>query len=99
MLEDLKDRLLECKVQEAVAAVAKIVVPTPEVSSPAVPEVTPKGKRKEKESESRAASSKPAFQKSGKKKTKVPSPEVEDLEEEEESTAKDSNKSDKEELP
>ena len=75
------------------------MVPTWEVSPAAIPEVTSKGKSKEKELESRAASSKPASQKSEKKKAKVPSPEVEDLEEGEESTAEDNNKSDKEELP
>ena len=99
MLDDLKGRLQECKVQEVVIAAAKIVVPTLEVFPTAIPEVTPKGKSKEKESKSRAAISEPTSQKSKKKKAKVPSPEVEDLEEEEESTAEDSNKSDKEELP
>ena len=87
MLDDLKGRLQERKVQEAVAAATRIVVPTPEVSLAVVPEVTPKGKSKEKESESQATSSEPASQKNGKKKVKVSSPEVEDLEEEEESTA------------
>ena len=52
MLDDLKGRLQECKVQEAVAATAKIVVPTPKVFLVAVLGVTPKGKSKEKESES-----------------------------------------------
>ena len=48
MLDDLKGCLRERKVQEAMAAAAKIVVPTPEVSPTAVPEATPKGKSKEK---------------------------------------------------
>ena len=99
MLNDLKGCLHEHKVQEAVAAVAKIVVPIPEVFLAAILKITPKGKSKEKESESRAASSKPTSQKSGRKKAKVPSPEVEDLEEEEESMAEDSNESNEEELP
>ena len=99
MLDDLKGRLQECKVQEAVAAAAKIVVPTPEVSPAAVPEAIPKEKNKAKESESKVAISEPASQNSGKKKTKAPSPEVEDLEEEEESTAKDTTKSEEEEVP
>ena len=97
MLDDLKGCLQECKVQEAVAAATKIVVPTLEVSPVAVLGITPKGKSKE--SESRAASSEPASQKSGKKKAKVPTSEVRDLEEEEESTTEDSNESDEEELP
>ena len=99
MLDDLKGHLQERKVQEAVAAATKIVVPTPKVSPAVVPEATPKGKSKEKELESQAASSEPASQKSGKKKAKVPLPEVEDLEEEEESTTEDNNESDKKELP
>ena len=52
MLDDLKGRLQERKVQEAVAVAAKIMVPTPEVSQVAIPGTTPKGKNKEKESES-----------------------------------------------
>ena len=52
------------------------MVPTPEVSPAVVLGVTPKGKSKEKESESRVASSERASQKSGKKKAKVPSQEV-----------------------
>ena len=60
MLNDLKDCLQERKVQEAVVVAAKIVVPTPEVSPMAVLGVTPKGKSKERELESREASSKPA---------------------------------------
>ena len=52
MLDDLKGRLQERKAQEAVVAAAKIMVPTPEVSPAAVLGTTPKGKSKEKESES-----------------------------------------------
>ena len=99
MLDDLKGRLQDCKVQEAIAAATKIVVPTPEVFPTVVSEVTPKRKSKEKESESRAVNSEPASQKSRKKKVKVPSPEVDDLEEEEESTVEDNNELDKKELP
>ena len=61
MLDVLKDCLQERKVQEAVAAAAKIVVPTPKVSLAVVQGTTPKGKSKEKESELQAASSQPAF--------------------------------------
>ena len=50
-------------------------------------------KSKEKEPESRAASSKPSSQKSGKKKEKLPTLELED---EEESTAEDSPESEEE---
>ena len=55
MMDSLKDRLQDRKVQEAIVAAAKIVVPTPEVSAAIVPEATPKGKAKEKGFESRAA--------------------------------------------
>ena len=67
MMDNLKERLQEHKVQEAVAAAVKIVVPTAEVSPTTVPEVTSKGKNKERGLDSRAASSKPA-----KKKEKIP---------------------------
>ena len=99
MMDSLKDCLQDRKVQEAIAAAAKIVVPTPEVSAAIVPEAILKGKAKEKGSKSRAASSDPASQRSGKKKEKAPTPEVEELEEEEESTAEDTTELGEEELP
>ena len=53
------------------AAAAKIVVPTPEVSPATIPEATSKGKSKERRSDSQAASFEPA-----KKKEKIPMPEL-----------------------
>ena len=94
MMDSLKDRLQERKVQEAVAAAAKIVVPTPEVSLATVSEDTSKGKNKERRLDSRAAS----FE-LGKKKEKIPTPEVKELESEEESTTEDTIKSEEEEVP
>ena len=99
MMDSLKDCLQDRKVQEAVAAAAKIMVLTPKVSALAVPEATPKGKAKEKGSESRAASSDPASQRSGKKKEKVPTLEIQELEEEEESAEEDTTKSEEGEVP
>ena len=48
LLDDLRGRLRECKVQEAIATVAKIVVPIPKDSLTAVPGVTLKGKYKKR---------------------------------------------------
>ena len=99
MMDNLKDHLQERKVQEAVVVTTKIVVPTLEVFPIAVPEATPKEKSKEKESESRATSLEHASQMSGKKKAKVPTPEIEELKEEEESTAEDTTESEEEDVP
>ena len=49
LLDDLRGRLQECKVQEVVAIAVKIVVPILEDSPAAVLGVIPKGKNKEKE--------------------------------------------------
>ena len=98
LLDNLRGRLQEHKIQEAVIEVAKIVVSPPKDPPMAIPRDTPKEKSKE-ESESRVASSEPASQKSRKKKEKVPIPELEELEEEEESIAEDSAESEEEEEP
>ena len=52
LLDDLRGRLQERKIQEAVAEAAKIVVPPPKDPPAAIPKATSKGKSKEKESES-----------------------------------------------
>ena len=101
MMDSFKERLQQRKVQEAVAAAAKITVPTPEVFPATVLVASPstKGKKMEAEPVSRAASSHPASQRSGKKKEKIPTPEVRELESEEESVAEEATGSEEEEVP
>ena len=101
MLVDLKTRLKERQLQEAVATAAKIVVPNPEASPAAVLVASPSGKGKKTETEpvSRVASSDPGSQRSGKKKEQIPTPEVHELELEEEVEAEGSTESEEEEEP
>ena len=72
-------------------------VPAPSVVPIASPST--KGKKTETEPRSRAASSEPASQRSGKKKEKVPIPKLKELEEEEESIAEDTTELEEEEVP
>ena len=51
MMDSFKERLQQRKVQEAVAAAAKITVPTPKVSPAAVPVASPSAKGKKTEVE------------------------------------------------
>ena len=95
LFEELKDRLQQRKVQEAITTAARIEVPVPgvwpaELPTPlAVLAISPtaKGKKTEKEPESKAASFEPSSRKQdSKKKAKEPMPEEE---KEEESTVED----------
>ena len=99
LFEELKDRLQQRKVQEAITTAARIEVPISgmrlvELRMPsAILAASPmaKGKKTEKELESRAASSELSSRKQdSKKKAKEPMPKEE---EEEESTAKDTRSS------
>ena len=84
------------RIEVPILAVRLVEVPTSSVIPAASPSA--KGKKVEIEPASRAASSEPASQRSGKKK-KAPTPEIEELEEEEESTTEDTNDSEEEEVP
>jgi hypothetical protein len=93
---DLKTRLKERQLEEAIQQAAQIVVLGAERPSTAVSEASPRGKSKEPES--RATSSELSARKSEKKKKRTPTPESEE-EEEEESTAEDTSESAEEEVP
>ena len=107
LFDELTDRLQQQKVEEALAAAARIEVPTSaihlvEVLAPSVvlaasPSV--KNKKTEPELGSRAANSEPASQRSGKKKENVPTPKLQELEEEEESAEEDTTESEEREVP
>ena len=107
LFDEMKECIQQQKVEEAVAAAARIEISTPavrltkEVEPSIVPVASPsaKGKKMETEIGSKVASSKPASLRSGKKKEKEPIPEIQELEEEEESSTGDATGSEEGEVP